>query len=38
MVLFEWDSLENTGRRLESATLSRKFDEAGEDELSFERP
>jgi heme-degrading monooxygenase HmoA len=28
VVLFEWDSLENARRRIESATLSRKFDEA----------
>jgi heme-degrading monooxygenase HmoA len=29
VVLFEWDDLENARRRIESATLSRKFDEAG---------
>jgi hypothetical protein len=29
VVLFEWDSLESTRRRIDSATLSRKFDEAG---------
>jgi heme-degrading monooxygenase HmoA len=29
VVLFEWDSLESAGRRIESATLSRKFEEAG---------
>jgi heme-degrading monooxygenase HmoA len=28
VVLFEWNSLENARRRIESATLSRKFDEA----------
>jgi heme-degrading monooxygenase HmoA len=29
VVLFEWDSLESARRRIESATLSRKFEEAG---------
>jgi heme-degrading monooxygenase HmoA len=29
VVLFEWDSLERARRRIESATLSREFDEAG---------
>jgi hypothetical protein len=29
VVLFEWDSLESARRRIESATLSRKFVEAG---------
>ena len=29
VVLFEWDGLESARRRIESATLSRKFDEAG---------
>jgi heme-degrading monooxygenase HmoA len=29
VVLFEWDSLESARRRIDSATLSRKFDEAG---------
>jgi heme-degrading monooxygenase HmoA len=29
VVLFEWDSLESARRRIESATLSREFDEAG---------
>jgi hypothetical protein len=29
VVLFEWDSLESARRRIESATLGRKFEEAG---------
>jgi heme-degrading monooxygenase HmoA len=29
VVLFEWDSLESARRRIESATLTRKFEEAG---------
>jgi hypothetical protein len=29
VVLFEWDSLESARQRIESPTLSRKFDEAG---------
>lgn len=29
VVLFEWNSLENARRRIESATLDRKFEEAG---------
>ena len=29
VVLFEWDSLESARRRIESATLSQKFEEAG---------
>jgi heme-degrading monooxygenase HmoA len=29
VVLLEWDSLESARRRIESATLSREFDEAG---------
>jgi len=29
VVLVEWDSLESARRRIESATLSRKFEEAG---------
>ena len=29
MVLFEWDSLGSARRRIESATLGRKFEEAG---------
>jgi heme-degrading monooxygenase HmoA len=29
VVLFEWDTLERARRRVESATLSQKFDEAG---------
>jgi heme-degrading monooxygenase HmoA len=29
VVLFAWDGLESARRRIESATLSRKFDEAG---------
>jgi heme-degrading monooxygenase HmoA len=29
VVLFEWDGLESARRRIESATLSRRFDEAG---------
>jgi heme-degrading monooxygenase HmoA len=29
VVLFEWDSLESARRRIESATLSRKFEKAG---------
>ena len=29
VVLFEWDSLESARRRIESVTLSRKFEEAG---------
>jgi quinol monooxygenase YgiN len=29
VVLFEWDSLEKARRRIESATLERKFEEAG---------
>jgi quinol monooxygenase YgiN len=29
VVLFEWESLERARRRMESATLGRKFEEAG---------
>ncbi len=29
IVLFEWDSLESARQRIESATLSQKFEEAG---------
>jgi len=29
VVLFEWDSLESARQRIESASLGRKFDEAG---------
>jgi heme-degrading monooxygenase HmoA len=29
VVLFEWDSLGSARRRIESATLGRKFEEAG---------
>jgi quinol monooxygenase YgiN len=29
VVLFEWDGQESARRRIESATLSRKFEEAG---------
>ena len=29
VVLFEWDGLESARQRIESATLSRKFGEAG---------
>jgi hypothetical protein len=29
VVLFEWDALERARKRIESATLSRKFEEAG---------
>jgi heme-degrading monooxygenase HmoA len=29
VVLFAWDGLQSARRRIESATLSRKFDEAG---------
>ena len=29
VVLFEWDALERARQRIESATLSRKFGEAG---------